>query len=90
MSDAGAGSDVEILVRDEGAGISEEVRERIFEPFFTTKKEGTGLGLAMVHRIIEGHGGALSVESEVGRGTTFRVVLPGFCGRRLAGSEAEQ
>ncbi len=67
---------VEIVVRDQGPGISDEIRERIFEPFFTTKQMGTGLGLAMVHRIVEVHGGALSVESEMGTGTTFRVILP--------------
>jgi len=67
---------VEIEVADTGSGIPEEVIDRIFDPFFTTKKEGSGLGLATVHRIVEGHGGHLSVESAVGRGTRFRIRLP--------------
>ncbi len=67
---------VEIAVEDTGTGIPEDVVDRIFDPFFTTKKDGTGLGLATVHRIVEGNGGHLSVESSVGRGTTFRVHLP--------------
>jgi signal transduction histidine kinase len=67
--------DVEIIVRDSGPGIRGEVLERIFDPFFTTKSEGTGLGLATVHRIVEGHGGSLRVETQLGRGTAFRVRL---------------
>jgi two-component system sensor histidine kinase PilS (NtrC family) len=67
---------VEIQVADSGTGIPEDVLERIFDPFFTTKKEGTGLGLATVHRIVEGNGGHVKVESAVGRGTRFCVLLP--------------
>jgi two-component system sensor histidine kinase PilS (NtrC family) len=67
---------VEIEVADTGCGIPEEVLDRIFDPFFTTKKDGSGLGLATVHRIVEGHGGQLTVESRVGRGTRFRIRLP--------------
>jgi two-component system cell cycle sensor histidine kinase/response regulator CckA len=67
---------VEIQVADTGTGIPEDVLERIFDPFFTTKKEGTGLGLATVHRIVEGNGGHVKVESAVGRGTRFSVLLP--------------
>jgi two-component system sensor histidine kinase PilS (NtrC family) len=66
----------EIAVSDTGTGIPEAVLERIFDPFFTTKEEGSGLGLATVHRIVEGNGGHVSVESAVGRGTCFRVLLP--------------
>ena len=63
-------------VSDTGHGIADEDLQRIFDPFFTTKERGTGLGLAIVHRIVEAHSGHLSVHSEVGRGTTFRVALP--------------
>ncbi len=67
---------VEIIVSDNGRGIAAADLERIFDPFFTTKPEGTGLGLATVHRIVESHGGALHVESPSGGGTRFRVQLP--------------
>lgn len=67
---------VQIRVSDSGIGIDAETSERIFDPFFTTKPEGTGLGLATVHRIVESHGGSLRVESAVGRGTTFWIELP--------------
>jgi len=66
---------VYITVADEGHGIDEAIRDRIFLPFFTTKEKGTGLGLAMVHRIIESHGGSIELESG-SMGTTFRLRLP--------------
>jgi len=68
---------VEITVRDQGGGIPREAMEQLFEPFFTTKAEGTGLGLATVHRIVQEHGGDVRVESAAGQGTSFRVRLPG-------------
>jgi two-component system NtrC family sensor kinase len=69
---------VEVEVADTGHGISEENMERIFDPFFTTKEatHGTGLGLAISFGIIKEHQGTISVESEVGKGTTFTVRLP--------------
>jgi signal transduction histidine kinase len=67
-----------VAISDSGAGIPPESRARIFDPGFTTKgvKVGMGLGLAIVHGIIEEHQGTIEVESEVGRGSTFRVSLP--------------
>ncbi|MEM7247477.1 MAG: ATP-binding protein [Acidobacteriota bacterium] len=69
---------VVISVRDTGTGIDESLRQSIFEPFFTTKPEGmgTGLGLSVSYGTVQQHGGQLEVESELGRGTEFRIVLP--------------
>lgn len=69
---------IEITFSDTGSGISEENLEKIFDPFFTTKEtgHGVGLGLAISYGIIKEHGGTISVESEVGKGTTFMVRLP--------------
>ncbi|MBI5025630.1 MAG: PAS domain-containing protein [Nitrospirae bacterium] len=73
---------VEISTRDTGPGIPEEVRKKIFLPFYTTKEDGTGLGLALVQKIIVSHGGSIEVESservsdKEGQGTTFRITLP--------------
>jgi len=73
-----AGDSVEVEVRDDGTGISPEVLPHIFEPFETTKESGhgVGLGLAISHSIIERHQGHIEVESQLGKGTAFRVVLP--------------
>ena len=73
---SGATGWTEIVVADEGVGIPPEALERIFDPFFTTKREGSGLGLATVYRIIEDHGGLVRLESSVGSGTTIRLWLP--------------
>jgi signal transduction histidine kinase len=67
---------VALEVQDTGEGIPAEVQKRLFDPFFTTKPSGTGLGLSIAARIVEQHGGALEFETQAGRGTTFRVVLP--------------
>ena len=69
-----------IEVEDNGPGIRPEVQQRLFEPFFSTKKEGTGLGLPISARIIDGLGGTLDFETEPDRGTIFRIVLPGYDG----------
>jgi PAS domain S-box-containing protein len=63
-------------VTDNGIGMSEQVRNKIFDPFFSTKTMGRGLGLAAVRGIVHNHGGAISVISEIGRGTTFKLLFP--------------
>ncbi|MBN2396916.1 MAG: PAS domain S-box protein [Deltaproteobacteria bacterium] len=69
---------VVVTVSDNGVGMSEQVKEKIFEPFFTTKKpgEGTGLGMSISYGIVTEYGGAITVESEAGKGTTFRLTFP--------------
>ena len=67
---------VEIAVIDRGSGIDPKHRESIFNPFFTTKPDGVGLGLAIVTKIVDQHGGKMTVESELGKGSVFRMSLP--------------
>ena len=84
----GAARVAELTVVDDGHGIPEDVLSQVFEPFFSTKgPSGTGLGLAISRGIVEGHGGTIEVESEVGRGTRFTVKLP--FGSRQPGRKAE-
>lgn len=70
------GAYVQLSIKDTGSGIAPEVQSFIFEPFFTTKEEGTGLGLSTVYGIIKQSGGHIGVESKIGRGTAFRILLP--------------
>jgi signal transduction histidine kinase len=67
-----------VEVEDDGHGMSEKTLKQIFDPFFTTKraKGGTGLGLAIAYRIIDEHGGNISVASEIGTGTKFTIRIP--------------
>ena len=67
-----------LSVKDTGSGISPKIMDKIFEPYFTTKGvgEGTGLGLAVVHGIVKDHSGDITIDSEVGKGTTFHVFMP--------------
>jgi CheY-like chemotaxis protein len=82
---------VAIAIEDTGAGIAPDVKSRIFEPFFTTKPvgSGTGLGLSICHGIVAGFGGSIEVESVVGVGSTFRVLLPVARGARKADSAGQ-
>ena len=65
-----------VEIADRGAGIPPEIQGKLFNPFFTTKHRGTGLGLPISQRIVEEHGGAIEVQSQMGQGTVFRVLLP--------------
>ncbi|MGI9086761.1 MAG: two-component system sensor histidine kinase NtrB, partial [Chthoniobacterales bacterium] len=65
-----------VTVRDDGEGIKSEDVAHVFDPFFTTKDYGTGLGLSVVHGIIQEHGGQIEVESELSKGTAFHILLP--------------
>lgn len=91
-----AGDDVVYRVRDTGAGIAVEDRERIFEPFWQVERQttrvtgGTGLGLSVTRRLVALLGGNISVESEVGRGSTFVVHLPSLPLAGNATSDAQQ
>jgi len=67
---------VHVRVSDTGRGIPPEEMEKVFEPFYTSKKQGTGLGLAISKKIVEAHDGRITVSSELGKGTTFTIVLP--------------
>jgi PAS domain S-box-containing protein len=89
--DLTTGPYVRLTVADTGSGMSPEVMERIFEPFFTTRGpgEGSGLGLAVVHGIVKGAGGAVTVASEPGKGSVFQVYLPRLEGRIPKTEEAE-
>jgi len=71
------GRPIEVRISDTGTGIAADHLGRIFQPFFTTKVQGTGLGLAIAARVIEQHGGRITVESFPGEGTTFTIALPG-------------
>jgi signal transduction histidine kinase len=71
-----AGEGVWVRVADTGSGISPEQQHRIFEPFYTTKRGGSGLGLMIVERVVREHGGLIKLESQTGRGTTFRLWFP--------------
>ena len=76
-------SHVAVTLQDTGCGMTPEQQQRVFEPFFTTKEKGVGLGMSIVHRIIEAHHGVIELASDVEKGTRFTVRLP----RRIATAE---
>ncbi len=67
---------IQLTIKDNGKGISQEIRNKIFEPYFTTKGHGTGLGLPIVHGIVESYNGEIFLESEKGKGTVFKIYFP--------------
>jgi PAS domain S-box-containing protein len=85
-----AGGHVEIVVRDEGAGIPPGDLPRIFDPYFTTKEKGSGLGLASVYSIVRNHGGTITAASVPGEGAAFTVTLPASGGTPAAGPGKEE
>ena len=71
-----SGGEIEIVVQDSGCGVPQENLSRLFDPYFTTKIRGFGLGLSIVERIVQEHGGVISVVSQQGNGTAFTIKLP--------------
>ena len=76
MSSGVKDGEVWFAVQDTGKGMSEDVQEKIFHPFYTTKHKGTGLGLAVINKIVTDHHGTITVDSVAGSGSTFTVRLP--------------
>jgi len=72
------GDRVTVLVSDTGTGMPEEIKNKIIEPFFTTKKvgKGTGLGVSISYGIVKDYGGSINIESEIGQGTSFKLMFP--------------
>ena len=77
-------------IRDQGAGIPHELHDKIFELYFTTKKDGSGIGLAQTYQILQWHYGSVDFESLDGKGTTFRLRLPGSESRERSSSGGNQ
>ena len=83
------GKYIEIEVKDHGTGIRKEDIGRVFDPYFTTKQRGSGLGLASCYSIIRNHGGSITIDSELGTGTTFHIYLP-VSGKQAPKTEKEE
>jgi signal transduction histidine kinase len=73
---AASGAEIRLEIADSGQGIPPEQLQKIFQLFYTRKARGTGVGLAITKRIVEGHGGVIEVESDLTKGTKFRLILP--------------
>ena len=71
-----SGPHLAVSIQDTGEGIMQENINRVFDPFFTTKSSGTGMGLTVAHGIIQDHNGVVDAESQLGKGTTFRIAFP--------------
>ncbi len=84
------GDDVEVKIKDNGAGMSEDVKVRIFEPFFTTKPKGSGLGLAIVHKILEAHKADISIQSVENQGTEFTIRFQKWSGSNLTSNDSSK
>jgi signal transduction histidine kinase len=78
------GSGLKLIIEDNGVGISEKDLNQIFDPFFSTKEQGSGLGLSIVYKLVEGHQGEIKVESKEGEGTKFIIYLPQKGGSNFA------
>jgi PAS domain S-box-containing protein len=76
------GEYVKLTIQDQGIGITKQDIKKVFDPYFTTKQKGSGLGLTVVYAIIDKHNGRITVDSELGSGTTFTIYLPGFHGMK--------
>jgi PAS domain S-box-containing protein len=88
QSQSPAGAYILMTIADTGIGMTGEILARIFDPFFTTKETGTGLGLSTVRGIVKAHGGAIEVESQIGRGTCFKIYLPAIYSKEAESAAA--
>lgn len=77
VSTSYSNNDVRLRISDNGSGMTEEQKAKVFQPFYTNKKnnQGTGLGLAVSHGIVQAHGGRIEIDSTIGKGTTFTIIL---------------
>ena len=84
------GDHIQLSIQDQGIGIHREHLKKIFDPYFTTKQKGSGLGLAVAYSIIAKHDGQLTVDSKLGQGTTFTILLPASEGTQVIDTRRNQ